>query len=249
MTREIAIRRLQHIIGYFNYRVGEDVEALNMAIEALKVIKPEKEDIGFEGDEIFLLSIEEYEKYKDKIPAIYGWWWLRSPGAYSNYVALVYSGGSVNYSGNYVWEAAAVRPALKLRGEYDVGARIVLNDFPWIVIDKSLAIAEVPIGQAVFDTDDTDDHCYRTSYIRAYLKKWLEDRSETSIVKEQKEDKWSIPNVYPPYSIILEGGKPKKGKWIMGNGTGTTCSRCNYKLETTGLLMYCPHCGAQMEIG
>ena len=25
------------------------------------------------------------------------------------------------------------------------------------------------------------------------------------------------------------------------------CSRCNYKLETTGLPMICPHCGARMD--
>ena len=39
----------------------------------------------------------------------------------------------------------------------------------------------------------------------------------------------------------------KKGVWIMGNGMGTTCSNCYYKLETTGLPSKCPCCGAQME--
>lgn len=140
--------------------------------------KEEKEEVGFEDDEIFLLSTEEFERYKDKIPAIYGWWWLRSPGACPNCVALVYSGGSVNYSGNYVWDDAAVRPALKLKGEYDVGARVVLYSFPWIVIDKNLAIAEVPIGLIVFNSTN-ENNSYRSSSIRAFLKKWLENRSET----------------------------------------------------------------------
>lgn len=40
----------------------------------------------------------------------------------------------------------------------------------------------------------------------------------------------------------------KKGKWIMGNGMGTVCSNCYYKLETTGLLSNCPNCGAEMEV-
>ena len=63
---------------------------------------------------------------------------------------------------------------------------------------------------------------------------------------EQEKDKWNIPSAYPPNSIILEGGKPKKGTWIMNTGLGTICSNCYYKLETTGLLLYCPNCGAYM---
>lgn len=41
----------------------------------------------------------------------------------------------------------------------------------------------------------------------------------------------------------------KKGKWLMNSGIETRCSNCFYKLETTGLLSYCPHCGAKMEEG
>lgn len=53
MTREIAIRRVQHIIGYFNYRVGEDVEALNMAIEVLTKIEAIQKiiDMPFEWEQ------------------------------------------------------------------------------------------------------------------------------------------------------------------------------------------------------
>ncbi len=39
----------------------------------------------------------------------------------------------------------------------------------------------------------------------------------------------------------------KKGRWMMNTGLGTMCSNCYYKLETTGLLSYCPNCGAYME--
>lgn len=48
MTSKEAIRRLQHIIAYFDYRVGEDVEALNTAIEALEKQIPQKpiRDVG-----------------------------------------------------------------------------------------------------------------------------------------------------------------------------------------------------------
>ena len=37
----------------------------------------------------------------------------------------------------------------------------------------------------------------------------------------------------------------RRGKWLLREGY--RCSRCNYKLETTGLPSYCPNCGAKME--
>lgn len=150
----------------------EELDALER-----QMAEQEEEEVGFEKDEIFLLSIEEYEKYKDKIPKIDCWWWLRSPGYISLLAAGVDRNGSVYDHGiNVTHSISAVRPALKLKGEYDVGARIVLYDFPWVVIDKNLAIAEVPIWFTGFDFDASN--CYCSSYIRAYLKNWLENRSE-----------------------------------------------------------------------
>lgn len=34
----------------------------------------------------------------------------------------------------------------------------------------------------------------------------------------------------------------KKGKWIWADGV--RCSRCYYKLQTTGIPRYCPNCGS-----
>lgn len=45
----------------------------------------------------------------------------------------------------------------------------------------------------------------------------------------------------------LEQTEQKKGKWLMNSGIGTICSNCFFRVETTGLLSYCPHCGAKME--
>ena len=41
--------------------------------------------------------------------------------------------------------------------------------------------------------------------------------------------------------------KPEpKGMWT-ASAEGTICSRCGYKLTTTGLMIsHCPHCGANM---
>lgn len=38
----------------------------------------------------------------------------------------------------------------------------------------------------------------------------------------------------------------RNGIWIQGYDI--RCSICNYKLQTTGLLTYCPNCGAEMEV-
>lgn len=35
------------------------------------------------------------------------------------------------------------------------------------------------------------------------------------------------------------------GRWVLFDGY--YCSNCNYKLQTTGMPTYCPHCGAIME--
>lgn len=46
--------------------------------------------------------------------------------------------------------------------------------------------------------------------------------------------------------LHMQAEQPKlKGKWILVDGY--RCSVCNYKLLTTGLPMYCPHCSARME--
>lgn len=90
-------------------------------------------------DKVFLLSINEVEKYFNSYearkcaPTAYAkaqgaytsdsyktasgaatcWWWLRSPGSYQNDAANVLIDGSVNYIGNIVdYDIYAVRPAL-----------------------------------------------------------------------------------------------------------------------------------------
>ena len=49
--------------------------------------------------------------------------------------------------------------------------------------------------------------------------------------------------------LSLPSAEPerKKGKWIWTDGV--RCSRCNYKLHTTGIPRYCPNCGADMTRG
>ena len=48
-----------------------------------------------------------------------GWWWLRSPGKDQTNAALVYDGGSLNYSFVY-YDFFVVRPAFWLNLESDI---------------------------------------------------------------------------------------------------------------------------------
>ena len=69
------------------------------------------------ADNIFLLSIEEANKYDITIPEyvlLDTVWWLRSPGDEKTGAAGVYGGGIINTEGYYVNEYGGVRPALWL---------------------------------------------------------------------------------------------------------------------------------------
>ena len=93
------------------YLNGEFVMALEADGADTSAIVPAED-----GVDVFLLSVEEYEKYKNVIPNINNWWWLRTPGDDQYRAALVYSGSSVYHCGNYVvYVLGAVRPALWLK--------------------------------------------------------------------------------------------------------------------------------------
>ena len=129
-------------------------------------------------DKIYLLSIEEYEKYKNVIPRINSWWWLRSPGYGSFSIAIVNSVGSVDDFGYFVdRDIYGVRPALCLESDDlpIIGTRKNYFDFPWVLIDKDLWIAEVPVGFWRFDEKSND---YEKSEIRKKLIEWYDSRYE-----------------------------------------------------------------------
>lgn len=135
-----------------------------------------------EPDEIFLLSEDEYEKYKNAIPLFECWWWLRTPGAESDHVVGVYNNGVVDCYGSNIKDALSyVRPALYLEpNHFSIGSRINKYNFPWVVIDNDLAIAEVPIAAHRFDKKLND---YELSEIRQFLLDWLEERKS---IEEQR---------------------------------------------------------------
>lgn len=155
---------------------NEKIEALQMATDASEIVSDGNQEK--EEDRVFLLSIEEYEMYMDDIPHINTWWWLRSPGDYSDCAAGVRSDGSVNYCGDYVNIATdCVRPALRyatLKSEISKSKDencFIWNEIKWKIIDKEkeIAIAYMPIA---FDKFDDNSNDYESSHIRKWLLDW-----------------------------------------------------------------------------
>ena len=165
-------------------------EELGKEIERLK---KEQEPARFKDDPIFLLSEEEYEKYKDKIPKIGCWWWLRSPSMDSGRAVNVNYVGSLSVLGYDVACDGAVRPALrtsnlKLGKEFKSTKPpvfvmdeqrsvwlLVFNGVTWVQIDDGLYISELPIDFRRFDEKSNN---YETSEVRKFLLYWFEERQD-----------------------------------------------------------------------
>lgn len=157
--------------------LGKEIDGLLEEIERLKG----KEASECADSNIFLLSTEEYKKYKDKIPHINCGWWLRSPGYYSQTAVVISGGGIVQYAGYSVHLSNfGVRPVLRCLPNFlgqwrfaDTNDRIFRCGMTWIKIDENLYIAEVPIAFRRFDEKDNN---YQTSEIRQFLLNWCKER-------------------------------------------------------------------------
>ena len=132
--------------------------------------------------EITLLTKEEYEKYKHRIPLVRYRWWLRSPGYDQIYAAFVYDDGDVYNLGFTVnLESLAVRPALKSEIlNLNVGTMFVALGNTWIMIDDHFAISVDVVSHQKYD-DSTN--IWETSYLKSWLEKWAIDREE-SVVRD-----------------------------------------------------------------
>ena len=167
----------------FVSKTEKEIEQLQKKIEK-EISKLQRDDtFGFEDDSIFLLSKEEYEQYKDQIPQINCWWWLRSPGYFSCNVAGVNSDGSISNYGDCVHHNNnAVHPALKLKSIDPLyynktrdGRGVIYCGTTWECIDeeKEYYIAEMPIAFRRFDGKSND---YALSEIRKFLYNWQKGR-------------------------------------------------------------------------
>lgn len=126
--------------------------------------------------EVMLLSKEEYSKFKENIPKISCWWWLRSPGCYRSYAALVVDTCVVlpNDCYDYYTFSAlgCVRPALIgdfKSSHFQVKDKFWYKNYIWTVISDDIAICDICVGRTYFDTIDNN---YETSNIKKWVDNW-----------------------------------------------------------------------------
>ena len=134
------------------------------------------EDIDIEG--ITLLSSEEYERYRDNIPAVDFWWWLRSPGCMELFVSSVHLDGLYTV-GDYVLNTdGSIRPVLHLKSDnLSIGEVFEFGNHKWTMIGKNVALCDTAFCKMAFRNDlygKLNDYEY--SAIRQYLEKWLEEQ-------------------------------------------------------------------------
>ena len=125
-------------------------------------------------DKIFLLSVDEYCKYANKIPFCSAWWWLRTTYKTSQWQrAFSVRGYNGNVGSSCAYGSRAVRPALDIRDLFFEKDKFEHLGVEWIKLSNRLAIAERPIFDSVFDTSEKD---YEHSEIRKKLLAWYEER-------------------------------------------------------------------------
>lgn len=152
------------------------------------------------NDKIFLLSVDECERYYDKIPKYDAdnkdyeyWWWLRTPykfTASSSSHAFHVGGRNGNVGLSYASSNRAVRPTLDISEFTDLeiaDGRFTRLGAEWQVIGDNLAIAVEPIFNSEFGKDNN----YETSEIRKKLLEWY----DRAIEKEK----------YKPYIELGDG--------------------------------------------
>lgn len=128
------------------------------------------------GDyEITLLTAEEYDKYKEIIPPVKVWWWLRSPGKRQIRVASVYITGFLNDS-FVIDDTLAVRPVLKSEILHlPIGEKFIALGNRWIALDNCFAISEDVITHRRYGDNS---NVWETSELKAWLEEWAMEGEE-----------------------------------------------------------------------
>ena len=153
-----------------------------MTVDKIVTQKEELEIIG-----ATLLSIEEAEKLPLRLRKYNRWWWLRSPGYFSNFATGVSSGGSVDRHGYRVSSSiVAVRPALiiknlkssnlKILDQFEFGGKI----FEVISKDTSFCLEDIGIYtfRKNYKIEDNNANDYEKSDIKKFVDDWFENANK-----------------------------------------------------------------------
>lgn len=148
-------------------------------MKAKHIIRISKEiDIDVKG--IKLLSVEEYEQYKEHIPHVHFSYWLRSHGDNERVVFTVSEDNERGYGEEFVNTICNVRPVLIISNlklfKMVPGEEFEFADHIWTVISDDMAICNISIAQHCYNKKlykhNTND--YETSEIKEFIEEWLE---------------------------------------------------------------------------
>lgn len=141
-----------------------------------------------------LLSIDEYEKHKEKIPQIKENWWLRSPGNLDDLAACVRgANGDVYDNGTHVTHEFGVRPALRISNpEFETGHKFTFGEQTFTYLGEGLALCDDIVGKCAFreDWEASDANDYEASDVKKYVEDWFEKaktKEQEDAVKEEAE--------------------------------------------------------------
>ena len=138
-------------------------------------------DIDLDVQGITLLSVVEAEQVPENMRAVYGRWWLRSPGYYDYFAACVHEFGSVHDFGHYVYDGGfGVRPALIVNlksSNLSIMGKIKTAGHRWTVITDSLILCDDIVGFTAFRVDwrAKDANVYEASDVKKWLENWWEE--------------------------------------------------------------------------
>ncbi len=124
---------------------------------------------GYNGDGMFLLSKDEYKKYRDAIPVKDFTWWLRTKCDIDlNHVMVVNPDGSIDENGRLPSDTTCcVRPVFDLR---KISREKLENELHYditIIVPEILAISNDAFRDMMFDPSTTK---YAQSQVRAFCK-------------------------------------------------------------------------------
>ncbi len=127
---------------------------------------------------ISLLSDLEFSKYKELIPVIKDWWWLKTTSQDKTSIMFVSIDGEKN---EYGWEPfyqLGVRPTLQTYNfDYEIGEIFSALGNRWIAVDKNFCVSIDNIAHKRFDNDNQTawEKEYKTKEaVPCELKKWIE---------------------------------------------------------------------------
>ena len=150
----------------------------------MKVTRIITQELDLEITEATLLTIEEARKLPGRLRRYDEWWWLKSPGLCSNYVAFVDNGGFVNSFGDYAFVDNIVRPVLiisnfestdlKIGDTFEFGG----EQFEIISDGKAFCLGDIVYKEFREDPDAPDANDYEKSDVKKYIDDWFEKVKE-----------------------------------------------------------------------